>query len=232
MIKRAILLTGITICAAMLFGGCAGDDEKTATTTTVATDKEEIKETTTSEVTTAETTTENVTENVTEESTTQQEDIYEEVDGYKIKPISIRMKTTARMNIRKGPRETYDRIGGLNTNQEIKAIGYCELTDWYKIEHEGLVGYVSGEYLVEIEEETYKLVLGDECPYVMLVKATYNGQEGWFYSASGEDRPKDYEALIKEIMEEDGYTIENDPIYIGTWRDVGDVMWMGYSKKQ
>lgn len=228
--KRVSFFMGLIICGTMVTGGCSGDEVATEENTTTIVENTTSNEVTSKEeTTTEEPITEEVTQPTTEEPTTVIEDVYEDFEGYKIKKLNCKMVTTARMNIRKGPRESYQRVGGLDINQEVKVTGYCETTGWYRVEHGGIVGYVTGLYLVEVEEETYKLVLGDECPYPMLVKTNYSGQKGWFYRTEGNDKPDNYEDILKMIKDE-GYTIENEPIYVGTWRDVGDVMWIGYSK--
>ena len=49
------------------------------------------------------------------------------------------------LNVRKGPSTSFDIIGTLNGGDEVKIVG--KSNDWYKIEYNGVYGYVSGSYI-------------------------------------------------------------------------------------
>lgn len=159
----------------------------------------------------------------------EQRDIYEEYEGYKIKKMYSKMSSAVGINIRKGPGETFERLDGLNRNEVVNAIGQCTDTGWYMVLYSGGVGFASNQYLTSVQEEE-KLVLGDECPYYLYVKTSYNGQVGWFYRTDIGWQCKDYENVVNEIVGA-GYGVEHFPVYVGTWRDVGDIMWIGYTKE-
>lgn len=53
------------------------------------------------------------------------------------------------VNVRKGPDTTYEKLGTLAMNQEVKVIGMCDENNWYQVEYNGVVGFVSGEYLAD-----------------------------------------------------------------------------------
>ena len=57
------------------------------------------------------------------------------------------------VNIRKGPGTTYDKVGGLTTNQEVTVIGLVpdSGSGWYQLidENDEVIGYVSASYLVD-----------------------------------------------------------------------------------
>lgn len=180
------------------------------------------------EETPSDTLTEPSTENNADEPSVSDEAVYEYFESYKIKKMYVKMCATDTINIRKGPDESYDRIDGLVMDEVANVIGQCVETGWYMVEHEGITGFVSDEYVADCED-TYNLVLGDECPYEMYEKTEYNGQQGWFYSLELGWQPQGYKAMVEEIAKA-GYTVENFPVYVGTWRDAGDVMWIGYSK--
>ncbi len=58
-------------------------------------------------------------------------------------------------NVRSGPAKSYERIGGLSTNQKIKVTGKAS-TGWYRISYNGKIGYISDSLVasepVEIEK--------------------------------------------------------------------------------
>ncbi|WP_289294109.1 N-acetylmuramoyl-L-alanine amidase [Romboutsia ilealis] len=49
------------------------------------------------------------------------------------------------LNVRKGPSTSFNIIGTLNGGDEVKIVG--KSNDWYKIEYNGVYGYVSGSYI-------------------------------------------------------------------------------------
>ena len=51
------------------------------------------------------------------------------------------------VNVRNLPNTDGEKLGGLNTNDEIKVTGQCVETGWYRIEYSGNVAYVSNNYL-------------------------------------------------------------------------------------
>jgi len=53
------------------------------------------------------------------------------------------------VNVRKGPDTTYEKLGTLTMNQEVKVTGVCGENDWYQVEYNGENGFVSGEYLAD-----------------------------------------------------------------------------------
>lgn len=218
MIKR-LLTIGICIGGLMVCGGCdkeiSSESENTSSTTS-------IDNTGNTDVVAKPNQAEKI-------FSVEQRDIYEEYEGYTIKKMYARMSADVGINIRKGPDETFDRIDGLNSDEVINVIGQCKDTGWYMILYSGGVGFVSDEYLVN-KEDNEALVLGEECPYCLYVKTQYNGQVGWFYRSEIGWQCKDYENVIQQIVDE-GYNIEHFPAYVGSWRDVGDVMWIGYSKE-
>lgn len=159
----------------------------------------------------------------------EQKEIYEEYEGHTIVKMYAKMTSDAGINIRKGPGETYERLAGLAEGEVINVIGQCEENGWYMILHSGGIGFVSNEFVSD-EADLDNLVLGDECPRYLYVKTEYQGQVGWFYRSDIGWQCENYDQVIREIVEE-GYGVEHFPVYVGTWRDVGDVMWIGYTKE-
>lgn len=53
------------------------------------------------------------------------------------------------VNVRDLPAVEGNLLGGLSYAQEIKVLGQCTETNWYKIEFSGGVGYVSNDYVVD-----------------------------------------------------------------------------------
>ncbi len=66
-------------------------------------------------------------------------------------------KTTATLNVRKGPATSYTSIGSLAINTKVEIVEVDNATGWYKIKYNGSYGYVSNKYVkldVTTGEET------------------------------------------------------------------------------
>ena len=57
------------------------------------------------------------------------------------------MYATNSVNVRSNPTVGGDKLGGLTKGQSVKVTGQCNETDWYRIEFNGGVAYVSNGYL-------------------------------------------------------------------------------------
>ena len=68
-------------------------------------------------------------------------------EKYTYKSCSKTMKTTASVNVRKGPDSSYAKLGTLSSGKKVKVTGVCNETGWYRIEYNGSTGYVSNKYL-------------------------------------------------------------------------------------
>lgn len=240
MIKK-LLCMSLIMCEVIWFTGCEDNttDPVTATVTSQSSDGSIKGEETTEEPdteTTGEQNTEPTSDSASEPTSeididsypVSTEDVYEQFESYTIKKVYLIMRADAGVNVRKGPSETYGRVNGIAKGQVVNVIGQCVETGWYMISLNGVKGFVSNQFLV-MDEESNNLVLGDVCPYEMYVKTEHDGQLGWFFRADLGWQPLEYRNIV-EAMTEEGYTVECIPVYIGTWRDVGDVMWFGYSK--
>lgn len=53
------------------------------------------------------------------------------------------------LNVRSGPETSYDRIGALSYTAEVKITGKVNNSTWYRVSHNGKIGYVDGTYLTE-----------------------------------------------------------------------------------
>lgn len=53
------------------------------------------------------------------------------------------------VNVRDLPATEGNKLGGLSSAQEVKVLGQCNETSWYKIEYNDSVGFVSNNYLVD-----------------------------------------------------------------------------------
>lgn len=221
-IKFGILMMGAT----MALIGCTQKGQSDEITTQ---DDSEII--TLDDVNTSELSTEIVsTEGSTDSQGSGENMTPDDVAGYTIERMDAMMQVVEGVNVRSGPDKDFDWVGSIIAEETVLVTGRCKETGWYQVKFGDLTGFVSNEYLVS-EEETESVILGDECPYPMLVKMTYEGQIGWFYRVDGQSQPDNYEELVKEITETDGYKIPHVAVYVGGWHDVGDVMWVGYSKE-
>ncbi len=61
------------------------------------------------------------------------------------------MKTTDKLNVRKGPGTSYDKVGSLSKGAEVTVVGRVET--WYQIEFENGLAFVSSAYLKEVSED-------------------------------------------------------------------------------
>ena len=92
--------------------------------------------------------TEAVTEDEDYEITTESGVDYEdEALEYTIIKLEKNMYATTTVNIRKGPDTAYEKLDTLILNQAVKVTGVCKENDWYRVEYNDGIGFVSGEYL-------------------------------------------------------------------------------------
>lgn len=216
--NRKVLIIGLCIGSLIVCSGCAAEKKKNNVV------KVNI-------VPTETTPTSSIVEkpSVDKVFSAEQKDIYEEYEGYSIKKMYTKMSSSVGVNIRKGPAENFPRLDGIEKDEVINVIGQCKETGWYMVLSSSGVGFVSNVYLREKTDDN-NLVLGDECPHYLYVKTEYKGEIGWFYRADIGWQCQDYDKVIDEIVGA-GYGVEHFPMYVGTWRDVGDVMWIGYTKE-
>lgn len=212
--KFGILMIGAT----MVLSGCTQKSQSDEITTQVDVNTKDMTQELVS--------TEEITGSQSLEKNVDSDDFTE----YTIEKMEVTMRVVEGVNVRSGPDKNFDWIGSIIAEETVLVTGRCKETGWYQVRYGDLTGFVSNEYLA-LEEETENFILGDECPYPMLVKETYEGQIGWFYRVDGQSKPDNYDELVKEITEIDGYTVPHVAVYVGGWHDVGDVMWVGYSKE-
>ena len=74
-------------------------------------------------------------------------DYEDETLEYAITKDEKTMYATTTVNIRKGPDTTYEKLGALTMNQAVKVTGVCGENNWYCVEYNSSVGFVSSEYL-------------------------------------------------------------------------------------
>ena len=58
------------------------------------------------------------------------------------------MYASSAVNIRDMPSVDGQRIGSLSAAQEIAVTGQCNETSWYRVDYNGLIGYISNKYLM------------------------------------------------------------------------------------
>lgn len=89
--------------------------------------------------------TESVTEEV-EENTESETEVKEETPAYTVTDMEKTMYAQRSVNVRSGPATNYEKLGALNTNDEVKVTGQAD-NGWYRIEYKGNEGFVSNNYL-------------------------------------------------------------------------------------
>ena len=80
------------------------------------------------------------TETTKQEETTKAKYTYKNLDKV--------MYAKSTVNVRSLPSTDGDKLGSLSKGKEVKVTGQCNETNWYRIEFEGKVAYVSDSYLV------------------------------------------------------------------------------------
>ena len=75
-----------------------------------------------------------------------EEETKEELPAYEVETLEAIMYAIRSLNIRIGPSVDYEKIGSLQTNQEVSVTGKAN-TGWYQIAFQGGFAYVSDKYL-------------------------------------------------------------------------------------
>ena len=83
------------------------------------------------------------------ETTTPDDEVVTEEDRniFTYTKLNKTMYATNSVNVRSNPTVGGDKLGGLTKGQSVKVTGQCNETDWYRIEFNGGIGYVSNGYL-------------------------------------------------------------------------------------
>lgn len=103
----------------------------------------EDKSAETAEENSAEETNEETVEPTVEVTENEAEPTYTFLDMSKI------MYAQQTVNVRDLPDTDGNKLGGLSANEEVSVTGQCLETNWYRIEYNGGIGYVSDKYLAE-----------------------------------------------------------------------------------
>lgn len=103
------------------------------------------------------------------------------VTGYEITEVEMVMYATDPLNVRLGPDAMYTTVGQLAVGDAVNVTGEVS-NGWYRIDYDGTVAYVSGDYLreeeVNVEDEYTTVDSGDEYyfqteeDYLILVNKT------------------------------------------------------------
>lgn len=144
------------------------------------------------------------------------------VDGTKLEytytDLDDTMYVTEAVTARDLPSEEGNELGSLEIEAEVHITGQCNETSWYRIELDGAVAYVSGDYLVSempvwneetVEENTPATSTStlESCPYELLTLYDDGGKEiTYYYIYNG---TYDYVEPMNEatdILFERGYT--------------------------
>lgn len=75
---------------------------------------------------------------------------------YTYKEFSKTMYAKSAVNVRDLPSTDGNKLGALTKAQEVSVTGQCNETSWYRITYNGVVAYVSNNYLVETKPEEEK----------------------------------------------------------------------------
>ncbi|MCH5345017.1 MAG: SH3 domain-containing protein [Acetatifactor sp.] len=83
-----------------------------------------------------------------EDENTEGSETKEEPPSYSYTEMSMVMYAVNAVNVRDLPSVDGQKIGSLAAAQEVSVTGQCNETSWYRIDHNGQVGYVSNSYIV------------------------------------------------------------------------------------
>ncbi len=136
--KRLCLALLVTLTTAFVLTGCNGCNTETVEETTENITSEEVTEEITSE-------TEENSE-VVDETIESEMEVKEETPAYTVTDMEKTMYAQRSVNVRTGPTTDYEKLGALNTNDEVKVTGQAD-NGWYRIEYNGSEGFVSNNYL-------------------------------------------------------------------------------------
>lgn len=90
----------------------------------------------------------NLIEISTEEATeTVEDEVQQDESGYTYTDMSETLYATSTVNVRNLPSADGTKLGSLSKNQEVKVTGKCNETNWYRIEYNSDIGFVSNSYL-------------------------------------------------------------------------------------
>ncbi len=97
----------------------------------------------------------------------------EKLPSFTVEDMTATMYAQRAVNVRSGPSTDYEKIGGLNTNDEVKVTGRAS-TGWYRIEYSGKEGYVSNNYLGESKVEVQVQAPANNTPATNTTTTTPN----------------------------------------------------------
>ena len=141
--------------------------------------------------------TEEVTEEITEDSQ-MNEEVESESESEKVqytyKDLDMTMYASSALNVRALPSTDGEKIGGLAKGQQVHVTGQCNETNWYRIEYNNAVGYVSNEYIAKEKPSSW----------VSALKAAQTTTQ--MIVVSGKDT---YATVSMHTMDENGVWVEN-----------------------
>lgn len=94
--------------------------------------------------------------------------------------------TTTTLNVRRQASKESDKLGTLNPNTSVHVTGFCD-NGWERIEYEGGIAYVFGDYLTEYapsyiaDKDSYPLTYKDDTASIMITREWYSN--AWCYIA-------------------------------------------------
>lgn len=144
------------------------------------------------------------------------------------------------VNVRSLPTADGDKLGGLNTNDEVKVTGQCVETSWYRIEFDGNVAYVSNSYLgndkVVVEQpkapEQTAQSTSSECPYELYTLYD-NGTFFYYYTleSDGANKPQYWYDMAHTCGVQNQTRFSDYNSFINTVKSMGYTEWQnsGYT---
>lgn len=138
----------MTLMVAVLLVGCSNTSSPDTEFDIQQTEsKSETESSATSETTETEIATEKETEVENEAQAESEVSSEPEAPTYTYTDLDKTMYAKSSVNVRDLPSTDGNKLGGLSKAQEVHVTGQCNETNWYRIEYNGAIGYVSNNYL-------------------------------------------------------------------------------------
>ncbi len=118
----------------------------------------------------------------------------EKIGDISITPYKATMySTTTTLNVRSSPSTDGDKLGMVGQETPLSVTGRCS-NGWYRIDYNGGVGYVSGDYVTEAQGQSQK----SDSPYLFKVNRKQNLVIAYAKDANG-DYTVPYKAMVCSV---------------------------------
>lgn len=135
---------------------------------------------------------------------------------YTVREMDKTMYAKQSVNLRSGPSTDYEKVGSLNTNDEVTVTGQAD-NGWYRIEYSCGVAFVSNNYLSDTKVEVAPPDNGDD------TNEDENNSEEEYIPPTDDDTEDEWEDIIEP--EEPKYTVDEVIAIYRSTLENGGMMW-------